>query len=63
LIGEILAQLLPDGRKLGLVDAFGCLDPADERWHVPAGAETDGAARDNPTAEQIATPPGRGQIP
>jgi Protein of unknown function (DUF1353) len=58
-IGEIVAQLLPDGRNLMLINAFGYIDPDGERWDVPAGAETDGASV--PRAFWIAYPPFTGR--
>lgn len=58
-VGEIIAQLLPDGRNLKLVQSFSYIDPTGERWDVPAGMETDGASV--PAAFWVAYPPFTGK--
>lgn len=57
--GEVVATLLPDGRNLRLVEDFGYIDPAGEKWHVPSGTKTDGASV--PQAFWIAFPPFTGK--
>lgn len=58
-IGDIVAQLLPDGRNLKLVQSFIYVDPEGQRWEVPAGMETDGASV--PAAFWVAFPPFTGK--
>lgn len=42
--GEVVAKFLPDGRNMELKAPFSYIDPAGQRWDVPAGVITDGAS-------------------
>jgi hypothetical protein len=42
--GQAVVRLLDDGRRVQLVEDFGFIDQAENRWDVPEGAIVDGAS-------------------
>ncbi|MGQ5525506.1 DUF1353 domain-containing protein [Chitinimonas sp. PSY-7] len=43
-IGRVVAQWLPDGRTMKLIESFAYEDPKKIRWEAPAGSVVDGAS-------------------
>lgn len=54
--GDAVVQLLEDGRRVKLINDFGYIDAASERWDVPAGATVDGASIPKPLWSLIGGP-------
>jgi hypothetical protein len=54
-LGELITQIMEDGRNLKLVQPFSYIDSDGQQWNVPAGTVTDGASV--PRAFWIAYPP------
>jgi hypothetical protein len=42
--GRVIAEWLPDGRQMKLVEDFAYIDNASVRWDAPKGSVIDGAS-------------------
>lgn len=54
--GDIVVQLLPDGRLVQLTQPFAYIDPFAMRWEVPPGYEVDGASIPQPLWSLVGSP-------